>query len=122
MGALQPGRLAEFQRRFRDMPADALEGACVPPFMYGTHYSTPGYVMYWLVRAAPGHMLRLQNGRFDAPDRLFLSIEVRPGRAVCLADRSKDRPALIPPPHTQVERNCGIAHLAAGSKMCVAWW
>jgi hypothetical protein len=30
------------------------------PFMYGTHYSTPGYVMYWLVRAAPGHMLRLQ--------------------------------------------------------------
>jgi factor associated with neutral sphingomyelinase activation len=39
------------------------------PFMYGTHYSTPGYVMYWLVRAAPGHMLRLQGGRFDAPDR-----------------------------------------------------
>lgn len=32
------------------------------PFMYGTHYSTPGYVMYWLVRAAPGHMLRLQVG------------------------------------------------------------
>ncbi len=27
--------------------------------------------MYWLLRAAPAHMLRLQNGRFDAPDRLF---------------------------------------------------
>lgn len=34
------------------------------PFMYGTHYSTPGYVMYWLVRAAPGHMLRLQVRSF----------------------------------------------------------
>jgi hypothetical protein len=45
-----------------------------PPFLYGTHYSTPGYVLYWLVRAAPAHMLRLQNGRFDAPDRLFASV------------------------------------------------
>jgi hypothetical protein len=35
-------------------------GGMPEPFMYGTHYSTPGYVMYWLVRAAPGHMLRLQ--------------------------------------------------------------
>lgn len=35
-----------------------------PPF-------PPSYVLYWLVRAAPGHMLRLQAGRFDAPDRLF---------------------------------------------------
>lgn len=34
------------------------------------------YVMYWLLRAAPSHMLRLQNGRFDAPDRMFNSIQV----------------------------------------------
>ena len=27
-----------------------------------------------LVRAAPAHMLRLQSGRFDAPDRLFCSV------------------------------------------------
>lgn len=33
-----------------------------PPFLYGTHYSCPGYVMFWLVRAAPAHMLRLQVG------------------------------------------------------------
>jgi factor associated with neutral sphingomyelinase activation len=43
--------------------------------MYGTHYSCPGYVMFWLVRAAPGHLLRLQTGRFDAPDRLFFSMK-----------------------------------------------
>lgn len=43
--------------------------------MYGSHYSCPGYVMFWMVRAAPGHLLRLQGGRFDAPDRLFCSVK-----------------------------------------------
>ena len=45
------------------------------PFLFGTHYSTPGYVLYYLVREAPEYMLRLQSGRFDAPDRMFHSIE-----------------------------------------------
>ncbi|KAK9828528.1 hypothetical protein WJX72_000603 [[Myrmecia] bisecta] len=71
VGALNLQRLDMFRRRFRDMPRDPESD---PPFLYGTHYSCPGYVMYWLVRAAPGHLLRLQNGRFDAPDRLFHSI------------------------------------------------
>jgi len=43
-------------------------------FLYGTHYSAPGYVLYFLVRSMPEHMLCLQNGKFDAPDRLFHSI------------------------------------------------
>lgn len=85
-----------------DMPHDDPDN---PPFLYATHYSTPGapaaiavitfsflcpllthqyiltasaffagYVMFWLLRAAPAHMLRLQSGRFDAPDRLFCSV------------------------------------------------
>ena len=54
-----------------DMPHDDPDD---PPFLYATHYSTPGYVMFWTLRAAPAHMLRLQSGRFDAPDRLFASI------------------------------------------------
>jgi len=33
-----------------------------------------GYVLYYLVRVAPEYMLRLQNGKFDAPDRIFHSI------------------------------------------------
>ena len=45
------------------------------PFLYGTHYSAPGYVLYYLVRQAPEYMLRLQSGRFDAPDRTFHSIK-----------------------------------------------
>eukprot|EP00884_Botryococcus_braunii_P015365 jgi/Botrbrau1/2511/Bobra.0079s0003.1 len=72
VGALNPERLNHFLTRFQEMPR---EEGMEPPFMYGTHYSCPGYVMYWLVRAAPAHLLRLQTGRFDAPDRLFFSIK-----------------------------------------------
>ena len=34
----------------------------------------PGYVLFYVVRQAPEYMLRLQNGKFDAPDRLFNSV------------------------------------------------
>lgn len=70
IGALNADRLAVYKERYTQMK----EGGPEPAFLYGTHYSTPGYVLYWLVRTAPAHMLRLQNGRFDAPDRLFVSI------------------------------------------------
>jgi factor associated with neutral sphingomyelinase activation len=66
IGALNPDRLRRLKERFREMPD--------PKFLYGTHYSTPGYVLYYLVRQAPEYMLCLQNGRFDAPDREFYSI------------------------------------------------
>jgi factor associated with neutral sphingomyelinase activation len=56
------------------MPAADPTLGLPPPFLYGTHYSTPGYVLYYLVRVAPEYMLCLQNGRFDAPDRMFHSI------------------------------------------------
>ena len=45
-----------------------------PRFLYGSHYSTPGFVLYFLVRKIPECMLCLQNGRFDHPDRMFNSI------------------------------------------------
>src|SRR5687767_11430074 len=54
----------------KDMPDNNPGGR----FMYGSHYSTPGYVMYFLVRQCPEYMLRFQNGKFDTPDRLFSSI------------------------------------------------
>mmetsp|Transcript_69344 Transcript_69344/g.219414 ORF Transcript_69344/g.219414 Transcript_69344/m.219414 type:complete len:385 (+) Transcript_69344:204-1358(+) len=71
IGALDPERLQRFRERFKEMPRG---GDHLEPFLYGTHYSCPGYVLYYLVRVAPGHMLRLQSGRFDAPDRLFCSL------------------------------------------------
>ncbi len=62
-------------RHGREMYA-ALEstGGDDPPWMYGSHYSNPGLVVFYLVRQRPQLMLRLQNGKFDAPDRLFSSI------------------------------------------------
>lgn len=71
VGALNKERLAMLRRRYAEMPRDA---DSPPPFLYGTHYSCPGYIMFWLVRAAPAHLLRLQNGRFDTADRLFGSV------------------------------------------------
>jgi factor associated with neutral sphingomyelinase activation len=68
IGALNPKRLADLRERYRHMPADE------PKFLYGTHYSAPGYVLYYLVRKYPELMLKLQGGKFDAPDRLFASV------------------------------------------------
>ena len=44
--------------RHAEAVSEAVGAAQHPPFLYGTHYSCPGYVMYWLVRAAPAHLLR----------------------------------------------------------------
>jgi factor associated with neutral sphingomyelinase activation len=71
IGALNPERLQMFRRRMKEMPVEISHGK---PFLYGTHYMTPGYVLYYLVRKAPQYMLRLQSGKFDHPDRLFHSI------------------------------------------------
>jgi factor associated with neutral sphingomyelinase activation len=74
IGALNPTRLENFKSRFHSMPERDDKNGIPPPFLYGTHYSTPGYVLHYLVRIAPEYMLCLQNGKFDAPDRTFLSI------------------------------------------------
>ena len=68
MGAINKERLEYFQSRLLGMQ-DMEE-----PFLYGTHYSAPGYILYYLVRSMPEHMLCLQNGKFDSPDRMFYSI------------------------------------------------
>eukprot|EP00049_Salpingoeca_infusionum_P028036 m.35840 g.35840 ORF g.35840 m.35840 type:complete len:981 (-) comp9928_c0_seq3:227-3169(-) len=66
IGALNPDRLAEYKKRFDGMPE--------PKFLYGTHYSTPGYVLYYTLRVAPEYSLQLQSGKFDQADRLFRSM------------------------------------------------
>ncbi|XP_059900845.1 protein FAN [Gadus macrocephalus] len=66
IGALNKERLERLLARYRGMPE--------PSFMYGSHYSSPGYVLFYLVRVAPEHMLSLQNGRYDHADRMFNSI------------------------------------------------
>lgn len=66
MGALNESRWKKLKERYEEMPE--------PKFMYGSHYSTPGYVLFYLVRIYPEYMLCLQNGRFDHPDRMFNSM------------------------------------------------
>jgi factor associated with neutral sphingomyelinase activation len=79
VGALNPKRLAACRQRYFDMEEanEELEDdnpMKTPPFLYGCHYSTPGFVVYYLLRKAPQLMLRLQNGRFDMADRLMSSV------------------------------------------------
>ncbi|KAG7168899.1 FAN-like [Homarus americanus] len=66
IGALNEDRLRRLKERCKDMPE--------PRFLFGSHYSTPGFVLFYLVRQYPQYMLCLQNGRFDHPDRMFNSV------------------------------------------------
>ena len=68
IGKLNEKRFKGFIERFHDMPE--------PKYLYGTHYSTPAYVIGYLVRDHPQFMIKLQAGKFDHPDRLFSSIEI----------------------------------------------
>lgn len=72
VGALNPTRLRDFVERYKSFGDSE-----IPPFMYGSHYSTMvGVVLHYLVRLQPFASLHqeIQNGRFDVPDRLFSSI------------------------------------------------
>ena len=72
VGALNPDRLKEFIERF-----STFADPSIPPFMYGSHYSTSaGVVLHFLVRLHPfaGLHRQLQSGHFDVADRLFSSI------------------------------------------------
>lgn len=66
VGALNEVRLGRLKERYEEMST--------PKFLYGSHYSAPGFVLFYLVRKYPHYMLCLQNGRFDHPDRMFNSV------------------------------------------------
>ncbi|XP_058815825.1 protein FAN-like [Topomyia yanbarensis] len=67
IGALNEERLQRLTERYEEMGD--------PKFLYGSHYSAPGLVLFYLVRKYPKLMLCLQNGRFDHPDRMFNKVE-----------------------------------------------
>ncbi|XP_060830261.1 neurobeachin isoform X18 [Bombus pascuorum] len=71
IGALNPSRRAYFEERFQSWEHDS-----IPPFHYGTHYSTAAFVLNWMIRVEPmtTMFLALQGGKFDHPNRLFSSI------------------------------------------------
>jgi factor associated with neutral sphingomyelinase activation len=72
IGALNEERFKEFQKRYDGMvqqqklaqeQGHQLHHIHDKPFMYGTHYSSSGYVLFYLLRVMPEHMLCLQNGK-----------------------------------------------------------
>jgi len=73
MGALNPARLEQVTERYKQM--DTIDSD-IPPFHYGSHYSSAGAVLFWLLRMEPftSYAIELQSCRFDHSDRLFFSL------------------------------------------------
>lgn len=71
VGALNPSRRAFFEERY-----ETWEHETIPPFHYGTHYSTSAFTLNWLVRIEPftTMFLSLQGGKFDHANRMFSSV------------------------------------------------
>ena len=74
MGSIGPQeRTQAFQARFNSTRGNEEH----PPFHFGSHYSNPGVVLYFLLRLFPYSEAakELQDGKFDIADRLFSGIE-----------------------------------------------
>ncbi|XP_021856517.1 BEACH domain-containing protein C2 isoform X2 [Spinacia oleracea] len=71
VGGLNPERLKKFQERY-----SSFDDPVIPKFHYGSHYSSAGTVLYYLVRLEPFTTLsiQLQGGKFDHADRMFADI------------------------------------------------
>lgn len=72
VGALNPDRLAALIERYNNLDGFPEE----EKFLYGSHYSSPGVVLHYLIRQEPftTMAIELQSGRFDCPDRLFFDV------------------------------------------------
>ncbi|KAJ4757798.1 BEACH domain-containing protein B [Rhynchospora pubera] len=72
VGALDEKRFKVFEDRYHNF-----NDPDIPSFYYGSHYSSMGIVLYYLLRLEPFTALHrnLQGGKFDHADRLFQSIE-----------------------------------------------
>eukprot|EP01117_Protostelium_nocturnum_P013834 TRINITY_DN5207_c0_g1_i1.p1 TRINITY_DN5207_c0_g1~~TRINITY_DN5207_c0_g1_i1.p1 ORF type:complete len:2330 (-),score=855.46 TRINITY_DN5207_c0_g1_i1:20-6229(-) len=72
IGALNEERLQKFLER-----KEILDDPEIPGFLYGSHYSTIGSVLFFLIRMEPfttQFLENLQGGKFDFADRMFFSI------------------------------------------------
>ncbi|XP_065861076.1 protein SPIRRIG-like [Euphorbia lathyris] len=71
MGCQTPEGEEEFRKRY-----ESWDDPEVPKFHYGSHYSSAGIVLFYLLRLPPFSVenQKLQGGQFDHADRLFNSI------------------------------------------------
>ncbi|CDY32496.1 BnaA09g51000D [Brassica napus] len=72
MGCQTPEGEEEFRKRY-----ESWDDPEVPKFHYGSHYSSAGIVLFYLIRLPPfsAENQKLQGGQFDHADRLFNSIK-----------------------------------------------
>ncbi|CAI5463376.1 unnamed protein product, partial [Closterium sp. Yama58-4] len=72
MGCITAEREKEFVRRY-----NTWDDPDIPRFHYGSHYSSAGTVLYYLMRLPPfsRQNMQLQGGHFDHADRMFYSIQ-----------------------------------------------
>ena len=71
IGAQNPLKLNGFRDKYNDAKEDN-----EIPYFYGTHYSNPTLVIFFLARSHPLFNLRLQAGGFGPADRLFQGLNL----------------------------------------------
>ncbi|KAL0370483.1 UNVERIFIED_CONTAM: protein SPIRRIG [Sesamum angustifolium] len=71
MGCQTSDREEEFRKRY-----EGWDDPEIPKFHYGSHYSSAGIVLFYLLRLPPFSVenQKLQGGQFDHADRLFNSV------------------------------------------------
>ncbi|KAL1351549.1 hypothetical protein HN51_015458 [Arachis hypogaea] len=71
MGCQTPEGEDEFRKRY-----ESWDDPEIPKFHYGSHYSSAGIVLFYLIRLPPFSVenQKLQGGQFDHADRLFNSV------------------------------------------------
>jgi len=112
IGALNPNRLAQLLERFNEFADFGLPEQ--ERFLYGSHYSSPGVVLHFLIRQEPftSMAIELQSGRFDCPDRLFF--DVAESWKSCMTSTS-DMKELIPEMFTLPEMFLNTNNFPLGS-------
>jgi hypothetical protein len=71
IGTLNPHRLSILKDKYNDMKVMNLQ----IPHLYGSHYSNPSIIIYFLTRTLPYYKLMLESGTFGPADRVFKSIK-----------------------------------------------
>jgi hypothetical protein len=74
VGALNEDKIPALLKRYDN--SEDFENPELPKYHYGSHYSNPGFVLFYLLRLEPYTTLaiQLQGGHFDHADRLFDSL------------------------------------------------
>ncbi|XP_042457467.1 protein SPIRRIG-like isoform X1 [Zingiber officinale] len=109
----------EFKKRY-----ETWDDPDVPKFHYGSHYSSAGIVLFYLVRLPPfsAENQKLQGGQFDHADRLFNSVRDTWSSAAGKSNTS-DVKELIPeffymPEFLENHFNLDLGEKQSGEKVC----